>query len=463
MARHALLRRLGRAVLGGGLAAFLAVAALPASAEEVRLSREEAKVAAVGFLKEGRTREALAVAESVLQGAPEDISALLLKSRALRELGRYTEAAETGERAWTLAADDRGRYFAAQIVAQALSSDRRRTMAQLWLRRAAEVAPDDRLRAAAVQDFRYVRSRNPWRTDLSFTLAPSDNINGAPKTNRFSLGGLDLINPAAVPLSGLRYGAGLHSRYTIPLGPDQRLWIGGTGRRERVELSEKARDEVPSAENGDYSYDAVGTELGYERRDAEGRALSRVRLGFGRDWRGGELYSDSRSLDLEHERELAPGWVAGVALGYEQELRHDLSLRDAGTRSAGLTLTRRMAGGNWLRLGVDGADVISDSPAVAHDAWGVSLRYGLGRPVLGKTVLPSFTLGWEAAEFETPLYGAEARSDREVSLGVDMVFPKLDLYGFAPTLGVSVSDRSSNFSLFESRSTDLRLGLRSLF
>ena len=61
---------------------------------------------------------------------------------------------------------------AALAVAQALSSEGARTRAQLWLRRAMQVAPTKRQKALAVRDFRYVRLRNPWSTRLSFSVAP---------------------------------------------------------------------------------------------------------------------------------------------------------------------------------------------------------------------------------------------------------------------------------------------------
>ncbi|MBY6164018.1 DUF560 domain-containing protein [Mameliella alba] len=441
----------------------LAVAlARPAEAEETRMSVDEARGAAAKALMAGQAELALVLAEGVLLGAPGDTNALMIKSRALRLMGRTSEAAAVARDAFSNSEDERARFFAALLLAQARSSGGNPGMAQLWLRRAAQIAPDDQLRAVAVRDFRHVRAMTPWRLSLDLSVEPSDNLNGAPKTNRFTFAGLPFVNPSAVPLSGERMVLGADFVRRVPLSKTRRLNFGISGEIQRVRFSASARDKVPGIDNDDYRQDALALSLGYEVRGNDGSWLANSRLSMTRQWLGGELFSDATRMDLSYGQEVVPGVIGSVRYAYEVEKRHDAALRDAQTRELGMTLSKSF-GKDRLGLDLRLTDTASDSRLVARETTRAALSYSLGKPVKG--MLPRVTLAWELSDYDKgpSSFWVTPRRDEELSLSVDVLLPKLDVYGFAPEIGVSFRDRSSNYTIYETRGTDLRLGLKSVF
>ncbi|MEN9061700.1 hypothetical protein [Ponticoccus litoralis] len=68
-------------------------------AEETRLSLDEARGAAAGFLADGRPEAALILADGALLGAPDHPQTLMLRARALRDLGRDAEAVKAARAA----------------------------------------------------------------------------------------------------------------------------------------------------------------------------------------------------------------------------------------------------------------------------------------------------------------------------------------------------------------------------
>jgi hypothetical protein len=146
----------------------------------------------------------------------DDLNAHLIRSRAARDLGRNDDALLHARAAWSLSDTQDEKYAAALANAQALSSAGRRTAAQLWLRRAVQLAPTDALRAKAAQDFRYVRGQNPWATALSFSVSPSSNINNGSRNETFELFDLPFefeLGGEARALSGLEVATGFSTRY----------------------------------------------------------------------------------------------------------------------------------------------------------------------------------------------------------------------------------------------------------
>lgn len=444
------------------LALGAALAAGGVRAEPVRMSVDEARGAAAEALAAGQAELALVLVEGVLLGKPGDVPALMMKSRALTDLGRAEDAAATARIAFAAAEDGRDRFFSALLMAQARVAGGRPGTAQLWLRRAAQIAPDEDLRAVAVRDFRQVRRMTPWRLSLNASVEPSDNLNGAPKTNTFTFGGLPFVNPSAVPLSGQRAVLGADYLYRLPLSETRRLTFGAGFEAQRVRFSDAARRKVPGIDNADYRQDALKLSLGYEVRGQDGRWLASAQASATRHWLAGVPFADTARLDLRYGQALTEGVTGALRLGLERERRHDAALRDALTRELGVSLTRDFA---WAALSLDlsASDTDSDSRLVARGTRRAALGLAMGKPVRG--LLPRMTLAWERADYDMApsTFWTDPRRDAEWSVSVDVLLPEIDYYGFAPEIGVSFRDRTSNYSIYETRGTDLRFGLKSVF
>ena len=164
---------LRRILLSAALAVLLAPAGPGLRAEGRLLSPGEMRDLSAKALDAGHPETALELTSALLQRDADDVQALLIRSRAARDSGDFTLARDMAGRAWSLSGTDpEARYAAALATAQALSSQGKRTRAQIWLRRAAQIAPTEQARQMAVRDFRYVRSRNCWATDLTFGIGP---------------------------------------------------------------------------------------------------------------------------------------------------------------------------------------------------------------------------------------------------------------------------------------------------
>ena len=94
------------------------------------------------------------------------------------------------------------------------------TRAQLWLRRAAQYAPDDATKAVVAKDFRTVRERNPWSSSLRFGIFPRSNINNGSTAKIYYLPGLDFpltLQPSSRALSRFEISGGFSSQYRLHL------------------------------------------------------------------------------------------------------------------------------------------------------------------------------------------------------------------------------------------------------
>lgn len=447
-------------VFGPALALGLCISVV--QAEETRLSLDEARGAAAGFLADGRPEAALILADGALLGAPDHPQTLMLRARALRDLGRDAEAVKAARAAWAAASTPQDRFFAAMIQAQTRSSKGDRAIAQYWLRRAAQIAPDEASRAVAIRDFRHVRRITPWRLSLDVSVAPSDNLNNAPKSNSFTFAGLPFVNPTAVPLSGVEYGIGAGYVYRVALAENRRLNFGVDLDVTRLRFSEGARDKVPGVDADDYREEELRLSAGYEARASDGRWLALTELSLQRTWLAGKTLSDAVRLDFSYGRAVAPGMVLGGRLGLETEERRDFSVLDSDTRDYGVTLSKEVGQG-LLRLDLGWADTESDSRSVARETGRAVLTYARTKPVRG--MLPRLALSYEAVDYDRgpTTFWTDPRQDRQWAVSLDVTLPDLDYYGFAPEVGVSFRDRQSNYTIYETQGTDLRLGLRSVF
>ncbi len=440
------------------------VLAVPATAQTkrpdaLRITLDEARQAAANALMAGRAEDALILSQGVLLGAPEDKTALFIKARALRQLGKREAAVETARVAWQTSDTPRDRFYSAMMMAQMRSFAGQNGVAQLWLRRAMQLAPDDRLKEIAVEDFRHVRRITPWRFAMDLFVQPSDNLNNAPTEDTPVPGGVVKVTP---PLSGLRYGAGVQMRYIKPLAPRVRLQFSGFAQGSAVRLSDEAKD-VPGAEAGDYTSAVLGGAVTLEGIAKDGGRLGRAHLSLRRQWQGGAPIADIARLDLGLDQRLSPTVGLGLRLGFEDVKRLDSPVGDAQRRDAGLSLTKRFEHGA-LTLDMGVGETFSAAYNVGRQDGSVGLSYAFARPVAG--VLPTLSFDYGVYNYDAPWIGAPdgpAREDRQRRIGVDLLLPQLDYYGFAPEVGVSFTDRNSNYNLYENRSTDLRFGLKSVF
>ena len=432
---------------------------LSQTAAQSALTPQEARLAAAKLLQDGHPRAAADITTVLIQRDAKDATALILHAHALRTLRQYGPAQKAARQAWHSAERPVERYGSALAMAQALSSDEKKTRAQFWLRRAAHVAPTPQMQARAARDYQYLRQINPWTVQLSFGLSPSNNVNNAPRDNTIVLGGLLFEDPTAVPLSGFEVQTDTTLRYTFNASRESRNFVALRWAEGKVVFTD---DNVPAGVDADaFSYRKLEGQFGWDFIRAAGKPRQNVTVSFGRLWSAGDALADEARMSWR-QTYLKPGgkrfgW--NTSLGYSK--RKDNDIRSGVTASLGTDWSRPTVNGGRLDWDAGITRTDTDSAAYTHTKLDFGMSYSLPQPVLGAHAQLSARTQFRA--YDDPIYGPDARHDETLSLSGSLLFVDLDTYGFAPKVTLEASETRSNVTRFETRNFGIRLGFQSIF
>jgi len=440
-------------------AVALSLLASSQSAAQSTLAPDEARLAAAQLLARGHTQAAVDITDLLILRDPEDATSLILNAHARRTLGDVRHAQRSARRGWRVSDRPVERYGAAMAMAQALSTDGAKTRAQFWLRRAAHVAPNAQTHARAVRDYRFVSLTNPWSVGLSFSIDPSDNVNGAPSDNTFVLGGLIFTNPAAVPISGFVLRQNTSLRYNFGISQTQRNFAALDWTESHTVFTD---DNVPEgAEASDYAFRRLQAKVGRDFTTGPDAPRQTVSLSFGRLWSAESPLADEVQLDwrrtyTQPQKRLF-SWNA--QLGYSH--RKDSDTRSGVTAAVGANWTRLLQNGGKVAWNAELGRTDTDSSALTHNALTLGLQYTFARPLLGATAQVALTA--QAKNYDDPLYFPEPRADVGAAFSTSLLFTDFDTYGFAPKLTFEARKTTSNVTRFETESFGLNMGFQSLF
>ena len=434
-----------------------------AFAGDQQLTPQQMRAAAAFSVAQGANLQALALADALIARDPNDVDALVSRSRALRNLGRTDEAQHDAKHAYAHSETDLERFASAMAMAQALASDNKRTRAQLWLRRAGQNAPSKAAKMTARRDFRYVKSRNPWSTQLTFGIAPTDNVNGGSKneTSLITLPGgaqIELENAGnALPLSGTEFNAGLMVHRTISESSQHRLQAEGRLFGRTFRLSTQAQAQSPETKGSDFAFLSLGA----------GCRLQTGNLQNATEWNGsvershyaGALYGDNISLSTAQTFR----WpTTGLRLGARAEdlTRHDID-ETAKTLSISADIVHQLSSGDRITLRFGSGASHSDSSVLDHRTTRAGVVYARAQPIVGAKLALDFNLLWRS--YDSYPLSLEGREDQRTTIGATMTLQQVELYGFNPTVRVEHAVNDSNLRREETVETRVSLGIRSSF
>ncbi len=451
-------------LIAGLCAVWLAGLAGPAGANTITLSPEEMRVIASHSATRGLSGQALQMADALLIRDPDDLQAHLIRSRAARDLGETIIAREAASRAWALSTTQDEKHAAALAMAQAHATAGRRTMAQLWLRRAAHHAPDEVSRRIAERDFNYVRSRNPWSTHLSFSVAPTSNVNNGSSQETITIeelapGPLTLTG-TALALSGIEYSAGISSRYRLSHSPRHQTALSFGASYRTYTLSDEARDIAPQAEGADYASGRVYAALSHDQLYRDGKLGLSYDLTLGRTSYGGAPLETYARLGTRLRYALGPrlavqgGLSRQVARG--EGARPDNSIWTVSAGLYGMLENRNRLGLSLSHTRAEGA-----ADYLTYDSTRLDLQYSLAKPVWGTGL--SFGLSFTDKHNPQSAYSADGRHEDSAEARVTAVFSQVDYYGFVPEATLTARRTESNISLYDSNELGLSFGIRSAF
>jgi hypothetical protein len=438
-----------------------ALAALAAPAQTT-LSVDEAGLLAAQLEAQGQRAEAAALVEALLARDPGDAAALIVLARLRRAAGDTPGALEAARQAWRGADRPDLQYAASTEAAAAQFLLERRLFAQFWLRRAAQVAPNEQLRAEAIRNFRNVNAQTPWRLTFNFGVLPSSNVNNGSSEDTIEILGLPFrLSGDARALSGLEITASGSARYRFAglNGRAAELYLGTAV--QRVRLSDEAKRQAPNAEAADYAYEVF--ELGLSQvLTATGRGRLRLDTLAGRNRYGGEALSNYARAGLTWDWPTGENSVSSANLSVERQVRFDNADRSAWIGRVGLSRTWRLGSGDLVSVSGNLRRTRSDAPDIDHRAAEIGLNYRRAEPFLGRFGL-SGGMTLERRLYDENPFSADGRQDTRARATATVEFPSLDYYGFAPALTFEASRTASNITLYSTTDLGVRLGLQSVF
>jgi hypothetical protein len=454
----------------------LALLGTSASAQTtVDLTVDQASDVATQALFADDFRLSLQIAEAILLQFPDDRQSLLIVAAAAPRVGDPKRGREAGARAWAVSTTDVQKYEAARLTALAAANEERYTLSTFWLRRALTVAPNEDERARTLNDARAVTRLNPWSSNLSFSLAPSNNVNGGAEDEDLFVAGSDTggtISEDGLALAGWRATLGFGTRYRFQQNADSRSIIGVSYQGSRVWLTDDT-----DVTNDALSTDALQWNLRHERaleNGTVGISLSHTTFQY-RDFKLRTKESTLENYDTTRiavDRRLALSDRTMLSLSAIQE-RVDYSIDGIGrvdrtTAGVGLSFLLESKDRVTVNLSVNKADgdnvnYISHGQSLnvtyswAEPIGPVSLSAGAGVSLRNFPDFQVFTLPSGFA----PIDGG--RNDSTVSANLNIGFPQVSYAGFSPGLRIDASRTRSNVSRYDRTTFSAGLTISSSF
>lgn len=403
------------------------------------------RAAAANAVVAGAPAQGYQIATALLQRNPNDTDALIIRARAARDLGRLDEAMATARKAWNGSSTPSERFGASMVMAQALSTSGAKTRAQLWLRRAAQNAPNENFKDIAIRDFRYVQRTNPWSTELSFAAAPSSNVNNgsARSTTRlFDLPFEFQLSGTARALSGIQYNAGFATRYRIAESQSSQSDLLFRFDHRTYTLSNEAKLLAPTAKGSDFAFTSAS--LSYIRRGFTGSGIdlpNQFELTGGRTWYAQQPFMQYARIGFTQNYVFAPGsFVFG---GVSAERQQSLSAReDANSLGLNTGVRFSLANKDRLTLSVNAKRSQSLDANLDYDQLTLSARYALAKPIAGVSVDFGVSLGQKNHDISR--FSRFGRQDKTASFDVTGVFNQIEVYGFSPSVTLTARQTNSN-------------------
>jgi hypothetical protein len=300
----------------------LLVVALALPAQAQTLSVTDMRDLAYAALKSGDVLRARDIARTLLRRDSDDAAALAVMASAVLALGDATLARRAVAYLYQSSEDGGARYDAARIAADASAVLGQRGREKIWLRRAAQLSENAAQENAVARAYRNSRRADPWQRQFSFSLTPSNNLNGGASSDLLIVDGVDLegeLSPDAQALSGLRLRAGVDLKYRLKPTTRSITALGFRGDVTRNFLSARAQDLAPDLRNSALNYTLSEVSISQKRALAAqpgGGAAAVLNYGavLGQTWYGGE--------DLAAYQRLTLGWSRREARRTAQHQRH---------------------------------------------------------------------------------------------------------------------------------------------
>jgi len=432
--------------------------------QAIKLDGKQARRTAWRALHLGKPQVTLRIASALAQQTPDDFELIFLQAQALHALGHNTASATAARHAYRSAQNKEERFDAAHMVAKAHFAKGANTRAQFWLRRATQIAPNERAGQMTKRDFQFIQQHKPLATRAFFNAFPTSNINNGSVNS--DIEGTDFSTPpSARPHSGTGFTAGFETTYSRRVSERTQLRFGVFALGTAYKLSTKAKAIGSGKTGADFAFATVETRFGLTHLPAEfaqqgwGRLKLDAALGY--SLYGGDPLSVHYRLDATKDYHFSRSLVGDFGVGVSVQNRLDSANASSKSGQIEIGLTRKISNTQRLRFGLTVQQSNSDSNLVQYSSLGAELRYSL--PAVGWDVRPTVKFAYQRKDFPNLSIGGIQRQDDQISASLSLFFPKASYYGFAPNLNLSANHNKSSVSIFSTRDLRISLGFNSTF
>lgn len=403
-----------------------------------------------------------ATVSTPLQASAADFATNLAEAERSLQSSAIATARDLGQSAYASATSDTERLQAARIVSAAYFGMGRYFAAQFWLRRATNHAqtPQDALQLR--EDMSAIRKANPIATNLSFSIAPSDNVNGGAADKTFSLGDFTFeFAPSSLALSGIEYSGQVDLLYNLGESATGVTAAGLSFYGRTYSLSQSAKEAAPGVSGSDYAFTQVEASLRHRQNLFDGLGPSEIAVQAGKTWYGGDPLRTYARLGLSQDFVL--GQDAALTISGFAENQNALSTAQVDTRVYDLKgiYAQRLANQDVLRLTLQRRFHDADEETFTYSDNRFVVSYELAERYWNTKL--SLFLGFGYKNYDEFSLSLDGRRDRSVSAGLTAVFEGVSYFGFSPSVTVAANKTKSNVARFTTNGVEARLGFTSNF
>lgn len=456
-------------------------AALTAETQQ-HLTLEQGRALASHALKTGRPQLTLHLSEALIEADPKDPLAHFLAAAAYSKLNDTIAARKSAARAYRFSTTSIDKFQAAQMVSRLALVSGNPTLSQVWLRRTAIHAPDEKSKDLIAKDYQTLRRISPWAFAMRTGLKPSNNVNNGSDTTLEIIDGTPSLGsqfgPRSVALSGVigtvdlsasrRLRQNQHSLTKL----SSRLYIhrvalSSSARKLAASLAAASGTTVPTNSEFGSTYAELSVSHDFAVGPSQSHGSASVAVTAATSWYGGRKnynlakVTGSRSWQLSSDTGLM---IDGLV---EERFDARSSSFSATVLGVGASLKHRLDNGDKLKLTLGLRDTDSGHVNTSYSTALVRLGYDFGKAlgparfstglILGHSDYPVYLAGYPVTAL------ANGRRDESIYAEMNVFFEKYDYAGFAPVLRLRTGRKNSNHSRFETREFSLSLGFDTKF
>lgn len=431
-------------------------------AQSTQVSAEYALNLAERALSDDKPEVTVATAQALLRCIPDNYQALILLSLAQSRLENRSDATRAAIRAFRVARTDPQKLQASRMAGAGHFKSGHFSRAEWWLRRAANFAPTPRDSAIVKREFETIRRENPLTVQLSFSSAPSSNVNSGSNENVFNIGDLELLLSAdSLALSGIEYAASANFGYRLSQSKDHLTSAGFLIYGRTYSLSASSKASVPQVSGSDYALVATEVSLNHRRNVFANLGTTGISAHIGQNWFGGDPLWRYGRIALSQDFAINQRTSASLRGFVETEVALDDVQPDTLVYDIEASFGRRLPNRDVVRFSLGARTADTDFDTSDYTSLRGNLQYDFYKRILDTRL--SLALGIGKKDYEEFALTIDGRHDKSISIGATAVFENISYYGFSPSLTLQARKTNSNFSRYSTDQITARLGIQSNF